>query len=238
MTWMMTKWILKETKMRTNEDLQKDVMAEILWDPELKPVAAEIGVSARDGVVTLSGIVGTYAKKLAAERAAQRVKGVKVVAVDIEVKVPDKTGRTDPEIATAVRNALMWNTNVDEDKIEIKVDNGWVYLDGEVQWKFEKGVAETMIEGLEGVRGITNNIHVRSNEISQPDIKRKITEAFHRNATVDANAIKVQITGNIVTLTGHVRTWFEKDEAERIAWSSPGVFHVDNQISIDTEVFV
>ena len=137
--------------MKTNEELQKDVMDEIGWDPELKEVAPEIGVSARDGVVTLSGIVGTYARKLAAERAAQRVKGVKVVAVDIEVKVADAAAKTDPEIATAVRNALMWNSNVNEDKIEVKVDNGWVYLDGNVDWKFEKGVVETMIEGLDGV---------------------------------------------------------------------------------------
>jgi osmotically-inducible protein OsmY len=223
--------------MKTNEELQKDVMAEIQWDPELKSVAPEIGVSAKDGVVTVSGIVGTYSKKLAVERAAQRVKGVKVVAVDIEVKVPNTIGKTDPEIATEVRNALMWNSNVEEDKIEVKVDNGWIYLDGTVNWKFEKTVAETMIEGLEGVRGITNNITVKARTIDQGDIKKKITAAFHRNATIDSNAIKVEVSGTKVTLRGTVQSWFEKEEAERIAWSSPGVFTVDNQIYIDTEVY-
>jgi osmotically-inducible protein OsmY len=223
--------------MKTNEELQKDVMAEIHWDPKLREVAPEIGVSAKDGVVTLSGIVDTYSRKLAAERATQRVKGVKVVAVDIEVKVNDSQATSDQEIATAVRNALMWNSNVDDDKIEVKVDNGWVYLDGTVDWKFEKGVAETMIEGLNGVRGITNNITIKTKKLDQHDISKRIASAFHRNATVDAKAIEVLVSGNTVTLKGHVQSWYEKEEAERIAWSSPGVFHVDNQIFIDTEVF-
>jgi osmotically-inducible protein OsmY len=223
--------------MKTNEELQRDVMAEIQWDPELKEVAPEIGVSAKDGVVTLSGIVGSYSKKIATERAAQRVKGVKVVAVDIEVAVPNAPGTTDAELATAVRNALMWNSNVDEDKIEVKVDNGWVFLDGEVDWKFEKAVAETMVEGLAGIRGIANNIKIRPRELDEQDIKRRISAAFHRNATVDSRAVRVEVTGATIRLRGTVQSPLEKEEAARIAWSSPGVFEVDNQIAIDTETF-
>jgi osmotically-inducible protein OsmY len=135
-----------------------------------------------------------------------------------------------------VRNALMWNSNVDEDKIEVKVDNGWVFLDGVVEWKFEKGVAETMIEGLNGIRGISNNITIKTREVDEHELKRKIASAFHRNASVDSKAIEVQVVGARVTLKGHVQSWFEKEEAERIAWSSPGVFSVDNRIVIGTEV--
>lgn len=224
--------------MKTNEELQRDVMAEIHWDPELREVAPEIGVSAKDGVVTLSGMVGTYSKKLAAERAAQRVKGVKVIAVDIEVIVPNSPATTDAELATAVRNALMWNSNVDEDKIEVKVDNQWVFLDGVVEWKFEKGVAESMVEGLAGIRGITNHIQIRPREINENIIKKRIAAAFHRNATIDSKAIDVQVAGAKITMKGTVQSWLEKEEAARIAWSSPGVFEVDNQISIDPEVTV
>ncbi len=224
--------------MKTNEELQKDVIQEIKWDPQLRTVATEIGVSAKDGVITLSGIVDTYARKLAAEKAAQRVHGVKVVAVDIEVK-PVKTGiKSDTEIAEAVNNALKWNSAVNEDRIEVKVDNGWVYLNGQVEWEYEKRTAESAIKNLLGVRGVTNNITIKSKVIDATDIKNKISEAFHRNARLDSNAIRVEVVGSTVTLKGTVRSWTEKEEAERVAWSSPGVLTVDNRIEIFNEVFV
>ena len=224
--------------MKTNDELQKDVMAEIKWEPQLHNVHTQIGVSAHDGVITLSGIVDTYSKKLAAERAAQRVHGVKVVACDIEVKAGKLGKKTDTEIAEAVRNALRWNTAVNEDKIEVKVDNGWVYLDGEVEWKYQKTTAQSSVENLAGVRGVTNNISIKPSAIDTKDIKSKIAAAFHRHATLDSNAIRLEASGSKVTLKGTVISWAEKEEAERVAWSSPGVLTVDNQIEIDTEIFV
>ena len=224
--------------MKTNDDIQRDVMQEIKWDPQLRTVATEIGVSSRDGVVTLSGVVDSYARKLAAEKAAQRVHGVKVVAVDIEVK-PVKSGvKTDTEIAEAVSNALKWNSAVNEDRIEVKVDNGWVYLNGNVEWEYERRTAESAIKNLLGVRGVTNNIVIKSKIIDPTEIKNKIAEAFHRNAKLDANAVRVEVAGSTVTLKGTVRSWSEKEEAERVAWSSPGVLTVDNRIEIFNEVFV
>jgi osmotically-inducible protein OsmY len=222
--------------MKTNEELRQDVMEEIKWDPALRSVASEIGVTAKEGVVTLSGLVDTYSKKLAAEKAAQRVSGVKVVAVDIQIKT-FKTEKTDTEIAEAVKNALRWNSSVNEDKVEIKVDNGWVYLSGKVDWDYQKRAAQTNVEDLIGVKGIINNIEVVSKEIDEMELKNRIVKAYHRIATVDSSHIQVEASGTNVTLRGTVRSWAEKKEAENVAWSSPGVMSVTNKIEIDTEVY-
>ena len=223
--------------MKTNEELRKDVMDEIKWDPQLRSVATDIGVAAKDGVVTLSGVIDTYWKKLAAEKAAQRVLGVKVVACDIEVRLGSIGKRTDTEIAEAVRNALRWNSSVNEDKIEVKVDNGWVYLDGEVDFEFEKRYAQECVEDLVAVRGVTNSIAIKEKVIDTQDIQRKISAAYHRSATVDSSSIKIDTSGSKVTLRGRVRSWAEKKEAENIAWAAPGVLSVDNKIEIDVAVF-
>lgn len=223
--------------MKTNEELRKDVMEEIKWDPELKNIATDIGVAVKDGIVTLSGIVDTYWKKLAAEKAAQRVHGVKVVACDIEVRIGGAGKRTDTEIAEAVLNALRWNSAVNEDKIEVKVDNGWVYLEGQVDFDYEKRYAQQCVDDLWAVRGVTNNIVIKTKQIDTQDIQRKITAAYHRSATVDASSIKIDTSGSKVVLHGKVRSWAEKKEAENIAWATSGVLSVDNKIDIDVEVY-
>jgi osmotically-inducible protein OsmY len=223
--------------MKTNEELRKDVMEEIKWDPELRNVATEIGVAAKDGVITLSGLVETYWKKVSAERAAQRVSGVRVVACDIEVKLDVVGKRTDTEIAEAVLNALRWNSAVTEDEIEVKVDDGWVYLDGKVGFEYEKRYAQECVEDLLSVRGVTNNIHLKTNPIDTKDIQRKITAAYHRRATIDSSSIKIDTSGSKVTLHGTVRSWAEKKEAESVAWTTPGVLSVDNKIDIESAVY-
>lgn len=222
--------------MKTNEDLRNDVMEELKWDPELRDVATEIGVAAKDGVITLSGVVDTYWKKISAERAAQRVSGVRVVACDIDVKVGIIGKRTDTEVAEAVRNALRWNSAVNEDKIEVKVDNGWVYLDGKVAWEYEKRNAQESVEDLVGVRGVTNSILIESKPIDTKDILRKIAAAYHRSATIDASTIIIEPSENKVTLRGKVKSMAEKSEAEKIAWAAPGVTAVENDIEVESEV--
>ena len=224
--------------MKTDNEVQKDVMEEIRWDPELKDIASEIGVSAKDGVVTLSGMVDSYLKKIAAEKAAQRVEGVKVVAVDVEVEAPRSLLKNDTEIATAIRNALTWHSAVNEDQIEVKVDNGWVYLDGTVEWGYMKIAAENAIQGLIGVKGVTNRIQVKAKVMDVAEVKRKINAAFHRSATIDSSAVNVEVSGNRIILSGKVRTWAERTDAENAVWKSPGVVAVENNIEVDTSILV
>jgi osmotically-inducible protein OsmY len=223
--------------MKTDDELQQDVMAELSWDPQLIDVHAQLGVAAKNGVVTISGLVDSYNKKLAVEKAAQRVKGVRVVASDVEVKLGPLGAKTDTEIGEAVRAALAWNSAVTQDMIQIKVDNGWVYLEGEVEWAFQRATVQKSIEDLSFVVGITNNIKIKDKKIDVAVVKTQISNAFQRNAAIDANAIRIEASGSNVTLYGTVRSWSEKKEAEKVAWSSPGVTSVDNQIRIDVEVY-
>ena len=216
------------TLIHTDEEIQKDVLAELKWDAQVQP--NEIGVSVKDGVVTLTGWVNSYLKRWAAEDAAHRVGGVKAVANDIEVKLFSE--RTDADIAEAAIRALQWDASVPAEKIQVTVSKGWVTLKGEVNWNFEKQDAERVIRRLTGVKGVSNLITVKPST-TPSELKKRIEDALVRNAKVDANKITVEVQGSKAILKGAVRAWVEKEEAERVAWLAPGVTSVENRITVD-----
>ncbi len=215
----------------TDEQIQQDVIRELKFEASVQP--NEIGVAVKDGVVTLTGYVDSYLKKWAAEEAAHRVNGVMAVANDIEVRLPISAERTDADIAAAVVRALEWDAVLDPETIDVTVSKGWVTLKGEVRWGFQRGDAERVARRITGVRGVSNLITVRPNERPSPDeAKKRIEEALVRNAETDAKRIKVEVQGDKVILSGTVRAWAEKQEAERAAWSAPGVASVENRIRV------
>ena len=215
--------------MKTDEQIQKDVMEEISWEPQLD--ATEIGVAVHNGVVTLSGNVNTYLKKLAAERAAKRVKGVLGVAMDIEVRLGIDNQRNDTEIATAAVQALKWHTSVPEDKIRVAVEDGWITLEGQVRWQYQKTAAVDAVHSLTGVKGVTNLISLMQT-VDTAAIKDKIRKALERNADVEASRIKVEASGNKVVLRGKVNSWNERRIVENVAWATPGVTAVEDDLLI------
>jgi osmotically-inducible protein OsmY len=217
-------------KTRTDEMILQDVLAELKWDPEVDPT--DVGVEVDDGVVTLTGTVDSYWKKWAAERAALRVDGVRAVANDIVVKTSGL--RTDTDIAKDVAEALESNVLVPDDRIKITVKNGWVTLEGDVDWRFERDEAENTARHVKGVVGVTNLITVRPSkgDVKHDEIKSQIERALVRSAEVDAHRIKVDVHGGHVILSGTVRSWAERQEAERAAWRAPGVTEVTNNIEV------
>ncbi|WP_372794620.1 BON domain-containing protein [Lutibacter sp.] len=215
--------------MKTDAQIKEDVLDELLWQPNIDET--KIGVIVEDGVVTLSGILNSYTKKLEAEKAAKNVKGVKAVALDIEVKHGSDFKKTDKEIAKAAVDALTWNTSIPEDKIAIKVEDGWVYLSGELNWFYQKDAAKKAVENLLGVKGVVNSIEIKQ-AVQPSQIKEKITKAFERSAQVDANKVSVIVDGHTVTLRGTVHSLAEKDEAQKAAYLAPGVYSVKNELKV------
>jgi osmotically-inducible protein OsmY len=215
---------------KTDEEIQRDVQAELKWDARLQP--NEIGVIVKDGVVTLTGWVDSYLKKWNAEEAAQRVAGVKAVANDIEVRLPGSSERTDSDIAAAAVHALEWDALVPSDRLQVTVSKGWVTLRGEVDWQYQRGDAERVVRRLTGVKGVTNLITVKPHT-APSDLKKRIEEALVRSAKVDADRISIEVQGSKAILKGTVRSWAEREEAERVAWSAPGILSVENRITIE-----
>jgi osmotically-inducible protein OsmY len=221
--------------MKTDLEIQKDVMDEFRWEPLFK--ASEIGVAVKNGIVTLSGVVDNYVMKRAAEEAAIRVSGVNAVAEDIDVRLSTFGTTTDADLAQAVVNALKWNSSVPDEKFKVKVENKWVTLEGEVEYEFQRRATRNAVENLSGVLGINNKIKLVP-KIKATEIKNKINAAFQRSATVDANKITITADGSKVTLSGKVRSFVEKRDAERAAWAAPGVAQLENKIEIDSEIYV
>lgn len=217
--------------MKTDTQLQRDVQAELAWEPSVRD--AEIGVAAKDGVVTLSGYVDTFAEKYMAERAAERVSGVKAIADDLKVKLPTAFKRPDTEIAHAVVNALRGDIQVPDDKIKARIENGWVTLEGAVEWQYQKNAAQRAVRYLSGVVGVSNQITIKPKRVSPFEVGNKIKDALRRNAELDAERIVVEAADGHVTLKGWVRSYAERNDAERAAWAAPGVTSVDDKILIN-----
>ena len=216
--------------MKTNEDLQKDVLNAIKWEPLLN--AAEIGVTAKDGIVTLTGVVDSYAKKLEAEDATKNVAGVKAVVEKIEIRFSSKGQKPNGEIATEVLKALKDNWKVPSEKIKIKVEDGLVTLEGELTWNYQKEAAGNSINYLMGVKSVINNITIKPE--SKDEIEKKAIEiALERNWSIHNENIKVEVLGTKVILTGSVNSLYQKEEAGKIAWNVPGVWTLDNELVIE-----
>lgn len=216
--------------MKTDSQIQKDVMEELKWQPLLN--SSEIGVAVKNGIVTLSGQVDSYLKKAEAENAVKKVAGVKAIAEDIQIGVAPYYKHTDTDIANAVVNALKWHSGVQNEKIKIKVENGIVRMEGEVISEFQRTSIKSAVQNLAGVKGVINLINLQP-AVAPADINKRINAAFHRSATIDAANVEALVSGSKVTLRGRVRSISEKEDAENAAWNAPGVVNVKNELRVD-----
>jgi osmotically-inducible protein OsmY len=215
--------------MRSDSDIERDVKDELQWDPDTD--ATDIAVSVKGGVVTLAGYVKSYSDKYEAEAAAKRIAGVRAVANDLEIRLPSVDERPDPDIARDAVAAIKAHLPISSENIKVVVQNGWVTLEGRVEWQYQRQTAENAVRRIKGVKGVTNLVQLKP-RVQPEEVKNKIEEALRRNAEVDANRIIVETNGSQVILKGTVRSWIEREEAERVAWSAPGVTNVDDRIIV------
>ena len=215
--------------MKTDSQLQQDVMAELKWEPAVH--AERIGVEVKNGVVTLAGEVGSYTEKLNAERAAQRVNGVKALAVEMKIKLSEFGKRTDTDIAESAKNILGWTSSLPVDAVKVMVEGGWLTLTGDVEWQYQRQDAADSVRYLSGVTGVSNQIAIKPS-LSAAVVKSDIESALKRRAAADAKTIAVEVKGADVTLTGSVHSWAERDLATRSAWSSAGVRNVVDKMNL------
>jgi osmotically-inducible protein OsmY len=215
--------------MKSDKQLQQDVMDDLRWDPSVD--ASKIGVSVVNAVVLLNGAVPSFYQKQNAERIVKRVAGVRAVANDIEVRLPNSTERTDTDIAQATLNALKWDTSIPDEKVQVSVTKGWVTLEGAVDWNYQRESSEKVVEKLVGVKGVTNHITVAPH-VKSHDVKSQIKSALHRYAELESRNIEVDSIDSTITLRGQVRSWAERKEVETAAWMAPGVTEVKNEIIV------
>jgi osmotically-inducible protein OsmY len=215
--------------MKTDAALKRDVESELGWDPAVR--STEIGVAVKDGVVTLTGHLDTYAEKHAAERALRRVAGVRSIALELDVRLAPEHHRSDTDIAMAAEQALRWNTAVNE-QVHVTVDKGWMTLRGEVEWDYQRRSAEKAVRPLKGVVGISNEIAIKP-KVVPTDLHGRIADALRRHPEREARHMDILVEGTTVTLRGTVTSWHERDAAQGAAWSAPGVRTVINELQVE-----
>ena len=216
--------------MKTDLQLQQDVQAELKWEPSVN--AAQIGVEVKDGIVTLAGHVNSYAEKYGAEHAAQRVSGVRALAIEMDVKLLGSSKRSDADIARSVENGLQWATFLPKDHVKVMVENGFVTLTGEVDWEYQRQAATTAVRYLMGVTGVSDQMSIKKPKVSSSAVKSDIEAALKRRASADAQKISVEVHGTDVTLTGKVHSWSERDLARDSAWGTSGVQSVTDNMTV------